>query len=354
MLSVYKEQSFHKGKTVQRDFSFTRLTKPDAKTIDFPLNAEGNTYLHELCFNKASAEQVREAVVSLGANVQALNRKGLPPLGLAIIDGNLELIQCLIDCGAELCFPIGNGEFFNATATAVFWGREDVLALILKNGGGLYVNQVGSDLSCLCLAVEKNRPQMIEPLAAAGAFVDQESGTAGRTALQRAALGGFPDTVEKLVKLGAKIDKPQSSNGMTALHYAAADGNRRNVERLLKLGANANALTAEGLTPLMLGVNEGNADIIALLAAARADVNYRCAIESKETALHRAATKGDYDAVSALLKNGADPLLADAFNRTAARRARETGHLNVAAKLEEAELKAEQELFEKAYNRLRR
>jgi len=353
MLFVYEEKSFHKGKTVPREFPFRGLTKPDAKTIDFPLNAEGNTYLHELCFNRASVELVREAVVSLGADIQALNRKGLPPLGLAIIDGSLETIQCLIDCGAELYFPVGNGEFFNATAVAVFWGREDVLDLILKNGGGLHVNRSGSDLSCLCLAVEKNRSQLIEPLAAAGAFLDQESGTAGRTALQRAALGGFPDVVEKLVKLGAKIDKPQSSNGMTALHYAVADGNRRAVERLLKLGANPNALTAEGLTPLMLGVNGGNADIIALLAGARADVNYKCAAEPKETALHRAAIKGDYDMVSALLKNGADPLLADAFNRTAARRARESGNLNVASKLEEAERAAEQALFEKAYNRLR-
>jgi ankyrin repeat protein len=343
-----------KEKSVQRAFPFRGLTKPDAKMIDFPLNAEGNTYLHELCFNRGPVDLVREAVVSLGANVQALNRKGLPPLGLAIIDGSLEIIQCLMDCGAELYFPVGNGEFFNAAAMAVFWGREDVLALILKNGGGLHVNQPGYDLSCLCLAVEKGHHGMIGPLTAAGAFVDQESGKAGCTPLQRAAAGRSPDVVEQLIKLGARIDQPQSASGMTALHYAVAEGNRWIVERLLKLGANPNALTAAGLTPLMLSVNGGNAGIVALLTEAGAEVNYKSSAEPRETALHRAAAKGDYDMASALLKGGADPLLTDAFNKTAARRARESGNLHVATRLEEAERSAEQELFEKAYNRFRR
>src|SRR3972149_2774136 len=163
-----------------REFFFKGLTKPDIKMINFSLNAEGNTYLHELCLRGAPVDLVREAVVSLGADLQALNRKDLPPLGLAIWDGNLEVVQCLIDLGAELYFPVGAGRFFNAAAEAASWGRDDVLALILKNGGGVHLNQPGlRGESCLATALKEKYYRLIGPLVEAGAFINQESGKSG-------------------------------------------------------------------------------------------------------------------------------------------------------------------------------
>jgi ankyrin repeat protein len=338
---------------VQREFSFRGLSKPDARTINFPINAEGNTYLHELCFYAAPLDLVKEAVVSLGANMQAVNRKDLPPLALAIIDGNAEIVRCLIDLGAELYFPVGNGQFFNATLAAVSTGREEILDIILKNGGGLYANVSGDGPSCLALASNKEFSRLLEPLAAAGAFVDQESGRDGFAPLHIAATGRFIETLETLLRLGAKIEKAQSKSGMTALHYAVADGNSQAVECLLKRGANPNALTAEGSSPLMLSAHRGHDGITDLLIAAQADVNYQKA-GTKETALHLAAARGERGIVEALLKAGADPLLTNAFNQTAARQARETGNLHVKAQLEEAERAAEREIFEKAYKKFRK
>jgi ankyrin repeat protein len=267
-----------------------------------------------------------------------------------MLAGNLELVQCLIDLGAELYFSSPSGQVFNAALTAVFSGREDVLALILKNGGGLHVNAPGSDLSCLALAVKRGNYELIDQLAAAGAFVDRESGEKNLAPLHIAAMGRS-ESIEKLLRLGAKIEKRQSPSGMTALHYAVSDRNYGAVACLLKQGADPNALTAEGMSPLMLS---DSPSITSLLITAKADVNYRRGTGTKETALHIAAARDESDMVLALLKAGADPLLTNAFNQTAGRLARESGNRYVAGRLEDAERQAEREVFEKAFKKFKR
>ncbi len=334
---------------------------PAAETVNMPMTVEGNTYLHELCLRNAPLPLIREAVQSLGARTDVLNKRNISPLGLAIINNNMEMIQCLLDLGAKIYFFDGTGRPIHALAIAISFGRDDVVKLLLKNGGGLYVNQPGTypvekeAVPCLSHAVRENKASLIETLVFAGAFLNEACGKDGLPPLHRAVLQNSPEAVEKLVMLGAEIDQPQSTSGMTPLHYAAsALGKLPVVTKLLEMGADPDAPMSGGVTPLMLAASQGNATVITLLLKAGADVNRKCTSGKRDTALHRAAANGSLETIAVLLEGGADPLLTDSDNLTVARSARAASRWQAANKLEEAEKAAEQKFFDNAYDKLQR
>jgi ankyrin repeat protein len=184
--------------------------------------------------------------------------------------------------------------------------------------------------------------------------VDLESGSNRLSPLQIAATERSVYALKNLISAGARIDQRQSTSGMTALHYAILDGNSSGVEVLLGAGADPNLVTESGLSPLMLSAIVGRPSITMALLAAQADVNYRAPSSAKDTALHIAAARNEGAIAGLLLKAGADPLLTDAFNRTAARQASEHGNMFIVAQLEEAERRAEDAHFYKAYKKYRR
>jgi ankyrin repeat protein len=325
------------------DPAFIPPLKPAPGFIDAPISTDGNTYLHELCARNAPLALIEEAILSLGANTEALNKKGLPPLALALTGNHLEAAQCMIDLGAKLSFPDGKGRNFNMLAVAINHGRDDALRFLLKNGGDRLVNALAypeqqeaatrpynpyyvppkvaaaEGLPCLSLAVREGRRSQLEILVAAGAFPNQETGEPGITPLLRAAAKNDALMVEKLIELGAIIDLPQTGTGMTPLHHAAALGQAQAVEKLLQYGADVNARNKEGATPLMLAAAKGNAAMVKMLLAA-----------------------------------DADQALTDNFNKTASHYAREGKHVRLVEELEQAEALAEQKHFEEAYDKLKR
>lgn len=322
---------------------------------------DGNTYLHELCRTDAPPELVREAVLELGANIDIRNKKDMTPLGVAITSGNSRLVKCLLDLGSEMFFDIDSQRRFNALFLAVYTGQDKVVKTLLENHADIFVNQIGvtpegkfEGLSCLHIAIKMSRSECVRPLIAAGAFLDMESGPERLTPLQLAAQQNQGIIIARLLEAGAELDQPQSGSGMTALHYAVQSGRSTTVQQLLQAGADVNAVTEAGLTPLMLAAGDGNLILVRMLLDAGAETNIRRLPGNGETALMRAATKnGGLEVIRLLLNSGADPLLTDAFNRTAARLADHSHMVNHYALLKEAEALAEQKFFEKNYRKHR-
>lgn len=124
-----------------------------------------------------------------------------------------------------------------------------------------------------------------------------------RSPLMFAAFNGHTSVVEYLLEAGATIDA-KDSNGRSALMYAASGPFAETVGLLLEWGADVNAQgTLEGFTPLMTAAAEGNVDVVHLLLAAGADAN----VEDKDgdTALSFARQNGHAEVV-ALLENQPD------------------------------------------------
>lgn len=333
--------------------------KPDAQTVDFPRDRMGNTYLHELCRMGAPPALIREAVETLGANVNALNRDGLPPLAGAIMYAPPETTECLIALGAKLYLPAHNGTFFNATYMASALGQTGALETILAHQGGLYVNEAGIDSNgtpspfhALHAAVKNGYTALVAPLVAAGAFASACVGPHEETPLMLAVLKSAPPLIRRLIEEGAALEQRTGTLKRTPLLHALSARLDTSVDTLISLGADVNAQDANGDTALMVAIaNNGAAHVQALLKAG-ANVNAQNALTG-ETALMAAARRGNLAIVDAILAAKPDMLLADKFNRTAHRYVSDNDYTGLRQRLETAETAALHTHFEASYKKYR-
>src|SRR5436190_13873783 len=106
------------------------------------------------------------------------------------------------------------------------------------------------------------------------------------------------------------------------LHKAAESGNLDRLRSLLEGGINPNAEDEEGESALRLACWRGHTEIVELLIAQGANVNFATDSEFY-TALMIASYHGHTDIVRILLKHGAKVNAEDDYNATALTRAAE-------------------------------
>lgn len=152
-------------------------------------------------------------------------------------------------------------------------------------------------------------------------------------ALIQSAFDGDLARVQGLVAKGASVEATGPKN-RTALLWAAANGHTAIVEVLHNAGADIDAKDSNGQTPLMFAVKGSHLDTIEYLLKNGADVNAR-SIKQGFTALTTAAAIGNVSVVRLLLEHGAEKGIAERDGNTALDRARQYGHPDVAALLDD-------------------
>ena len=298
--------------------------KPDPVNINTPRDYDANTYLHELSKTGAPEKLIKDAVKS-GADIDAVNKNGMTPLGLAIVNGHVATAAALMEAGAKLYFEedgLKKGQFFNAAVLAAGRGDKKMLEAVLQKGGGAFVNMTGIDAAgyddryyALHTAIRKRNTGIIATLVDAGAFLDAESGPKKETPVMTAINQNDGDAIARLVKQGASMEHIHSQTGDTPLLFACKNSLRTGATRLLSLGADVKVADKEGRTPLMAAAERGELTLVTEILKQNPDVNARS--KNRETALMLGAKSGNADIIKALLKAGADPLLTDAFNKSA-------------------------------------
>ncbi len=171
-----------------------------------------------------------------GVDVNAPDEKGRPALCIAADRGDLEMIQFLLDEGADI---EAKYDGFTALMLATRKGSADIVKLLLERGA------------------DPNEP-----------------GLASSRALHF-ALGtgtGTEEIVELLLSHGAEVDCRDSMD-VTPLLDAASRGYDGIIPLLLARGADMNARTQGGRTPLMLAASNGHEETCALLVSKGGDVN---------------------------------------------------------------------------------
>lgn len=146
---------------------------------------------------------VREA---LGAGADAnFNRSGTPVLIQAVITGNPEIVQALIEAGADV--NLGNRRGWLPVHEASRRGLASIIPLLAKAPMAFLEMDCDGELP-LHLAAAAGHATTLRALLDAGAGVDPRDQTTRGTPLMRAVDGHHRDAVSVLLAAGANPDQP--------------------------------------------------------------------------------------------------------------------------------------------------
>lgn len=186
---------------------------------------------------------------------------------------------------------------------AAYRGNDEMVEFLLQNGADINaVTQDGN--TALHLATEQGQRKVIKLLLSRRAN-SQIMNRQGATSLQL-AVGTTNDetTVPLLAKNKVSVDVQNIRTGDTALHLSIKYRRPRILLFLVEKGAALDVINQEGFTPLQLAAKTDNCEAISLLLQRRAQIEARSV--SGFTALHIAAREGHWVAFDLLQIGGAD------------------------------------------------
>uniref|UniRef100_A0A8I3NNQ7 Uncharacterized protein n=1 Tax=Canis lupus familiaris TaxID=9615 RepID=A0A8I3NNQ7_CANLF len=166
--------------------------------------------------------------------------------------------------------------------------------------------------TALHLACAIGRVDVVKYLLAWKCDVNLRDGE-NRTALVKAVQCQKEACVDILLKKGADPNA-KDFKGNTALHYAAFEGNILIAQKLLFNKGEIEAKNKDGLTPLLVAVNEKKEKMVAFLLE---EANINAVDYTKRSCLHLACANGHEDMVKLLVDRKCQLNLRDVENTTA-------------------------------------
>jgi ankyrin repeat protein len=212
---------------------------------------DGTTPLHWAVY-KVDRELVAE-LIEHGAKADVTNKYGSSPLAEAVKLGDLELVRQLLDAGADVESPNGDGQ--TALMLAAHIGALDIAKLLVERGADVNAKEAWRDQTALIWAVDGNFPELTQFLIDNGADVNV-----------RASANEWDSQI---------TSEPRAQyrpvGGLTVLIYAARSGCSRCVRSLVAAGADIDRPTPEGMTPLMIAIDNTSFDTARVLLDAGAN-----------------------------------------------------------------------------------
>ncbi|CEP01704.1 unnamed protein product (mitochondrion) [Plasmodiophora brassicae] len=296
-----------------------RLPDLDVNALN---DASPLTMMQTACVSSAPESlAICRLLIGAGADVDATGSvKAVPaPLLIAASTGSLDLVELLVDAGADLL--VKNAERQTALMIAASKGHADLVSYLLgrlladrrvpARQFSANVNVIDdSGFSVLERTALLGHAAVVRYLIEHGADVqaEYEDGERGVNALRMAAEGGHLSLVVDLIdEFNADIDFHVPGVKSTAL-AGAARGHLDVVQELVRRGAKVNV--NHGETPLVVAAFDGHLDIVQyLVVEARAQVDFADA--DGITPLTAASTGGHLDVIEFLLASGAQVDLGD-------------------------------------------
>jgi ankyrin repeat protein len=220
------------------------------------------------------------AAIRGGADVNATQGDGTTPLHWAVYKVDSELVGVLLKRGARA--NVANRYGSSPLAEAVKLADPGLVAQLLAGGADPESpNEDGQ--TALMLAARAGALDVAKTLVEHGANVNAKETWRDQTALMWAADGNFAEIAQFLIDKGADVrvralanrwdaqitSEPRAqyrpTGGLTALLYAARSGCSRCVRAMLEAGADINQPNPDGVTPLMVAIDNFHYDTARLL-----------------------------------------------------------------------------------------
>eukprot|EP01104_Vermistella_antarctica_P015491 TRINITY_DN5107_c0_g3_i2.p1 TRINITY_DN5107_c0_g3~~TRINITY_DN5107_c0_g3_i2.p1 ORF type:complete len:761 (-),score=145.34 TRINITY_DN5107_c0_g3_i2:342-2624(-) len=221
--------------------------------------------------NTGDLPAVRRLVGRHRVNVDSRHpEENCTPLIFASSEGYLEIVQCLVDNGANIKLTNNDGD-----SALMFAAQEGHLPVIqYLNGRGANINLTNNEGStALILAAQDGHLPVVQYLLGRGANINHANDD-GHTALMNASLLGHLPVVQYLHSRGAKFNQV-NNDGHTALIWAAVGGNVQIVQYLVDNGANMSHVDKDGDTALHNACEHKKFDVALFLVKSGADANLR-------------------------------------------------------------------------------
>ncbi|KAL4879893.1 ankyrin repeat-containing domain protein [Aspergillus karnatakaensis] len=224
-------------------------------------------------------------------------------LAFACICGNMELVRLLLNHGANPMETGGPQE--SPLIAAAGAGHEPIVRLLLDNG-------VESHADALAYAAGNGYVSIAGLLLQHGAQVNSPGKAFNetyKTPLLWAACHDHTDIIRMLLSHGAdasSVDLSAKDGGRTAFSFSAQAGNTTAMELLFNNGGNVDSPDNLGRTPLMYAAAGGHTEAVSMLIRLGADPN---ACGYCVTPLSNAAAIGNTTLMRILCDSGADPNL---------------------------------------------
>lgn len=316
--------------------------------------------------------EVAGLLLEHGADPAHRDHDGMTPLLLAAYEGHEDVVELLLEAGADVDETAGPGSVSAAAAVtpllaAAAMGHMKTVSKLLFWGAA--VDAIDCEgRTALCLAAARGSLEVVRalldrgldenhkddlgwtPLHAAACdghrnvcatLTDQgsmarvgEMDIEGRTPLILAAQEGHWSTVKLLLDRRSPIDH-RAYDGHSALSAAFLESHADVAELLMKRGADTDVRDSEGRPLLYLLVLDGRLDMAVLLIE-KGGVPLESRDSEGRTALHVASWQGNVEIVDLLLKHGASPNAQDAEGRPPMHSVAWTGNSKVGHRLLEA------------------
>jgi ankyrin repeat protein len=228
-------------------------------------------------------------LIDKGADVNAAQGDGSTALHWAVYKIDVPLVERLLDRGAE---PDAVNRFGSTPlAEAVKAGNAVLVAKLLAAGADANARNVDGQ-TVLMLAARTGFVEVAKQLVAHGADVNAVEQWRGQTALMWAAEQRFAEFTQYLIEQGADVHTRAAANdwgaqitsepraqyrptgGLTPLLYAARSGCTGCVSAILAAGENVDRPTPDGVTALMIAIDNFEFDAANVLLDAGANPHY--------------------------------------------------------------------------------
>jgi len=229
---------------------------------------DGTTPLHWAAY-KLDVE-LAGLLLERGAKADVQNRYGASPLAEAVKGGEVALVEMLLEAGANVDAPNVDGE--TTLMLAARAGSVAVAKLLLAHGADVNAREMWREQTALMWAAEGAYPELTRLLIEHGADVRARAAvndwgaqitsepraqyrpTGGLTSLLYAARSGCVECARAIAAAGEDIDRP-TPEGVTALMLALDNYEFDTASVLLDLGANPHYADWWGRTALYLAVD---------------------------------------------------------------------------------------------------
>jgi uncharacterized protein len=215
--------------------------------------SDGTTALHWAVY--LNDETLVDQLIKAGANVNAVNQFNSTPMSEAAIAGNVKVIESLLKAGADPESPNADGQ--TALMVLARTSNVDAAQALLKHKANVNAVEQWRGQTALMWAAGQSQPEMVKLLLKHGAKVDV-----------RSIVNNWQRQVTAEPRAQAR-----PAGGLTALLYASRQGCLECVKALVGARADVNLADPEGVTPLIVAVNNFHFDVGAHLLKHGANAN---------------------------------------------------------------------------------